>query len=219
MRQPNGYRLYDATAVERLQQILLYRELGFDLKHIGELMANPDYDTITALQQQLKALQVQQAQTDKLIMAVQKTIRSKQEGLEMTDSERFEAFKQQMLDENEEKYGEEIRELYGEQEIEASNQRFANMSEQQFKAAEELAEKITQALLLAVPEGDFTSEAAEEIVKMHKQWLCVFWASYSPEQHKGVAQMYVDDPRFKKHYDDIIPGAAEFLCAAVQHWA
>jgi len=48
-----GYRLYDETALERLQMILLFRELGFPLKDIGTILASPDFNRNRALEQQI----------------------------------------------------------------------------------------------------------------------------------------------------------------------
>lgn len=54
-----GYRLYDDTAVCRLQSILLFRELQFSLKEIKEILNTPDFDADTALAQQIRLLELQ----------------------------------------------------------------------------------------------------------------------------------------------------------------
>ena len=53
-----GYRLYDDTSLERLQQILLFRELEFPLKEIRNILASPAYDKDRALQQQIELLEL-----------------------------------------------------------------------------------------------------------------------------------------------------------------
>ena len=52
----SGYRLYDDAAMERLQQILLFRELEFPLKEIKEIVTRPDFDKQKALEQQIELL-------------------------------------------------------------------------------------------------------------------------------------------------------------------
>ena len=52
----SGYRLYDDAAMERLQQILLFRELEFPLKEIKEIVTRPDFDKKKALEQQIELL-------------------------------------------------------------------------------------------------------------------------------------------------------------------
>ena len=62
-----GYRLYDDTALEKLQQILLFRELEFPLKDIRAIMESPDFDRNKALQQQIELLELKKQHLEKLI--------------------------------------------------------------------------------------------------------------------------------------------------------
>ena len=50
----SGYRLYDDNALQTLQQILFFKELGFSLKEIRQILENPDFDRITAFKEQKK---------------------------------------------------------------------------------------------------------------------------------------------------------------------
>lgn len=54
-RTPSGYRLYDDEALQELQQILFFKELGFPLKDIREILENPDFDRIAAFRRQKRA--------------------------------------------------------------------------------------------------------------------------------------------------------------------
>lgn len=62
-----GYRLYDDDALLRLQNILLFRELKFPLKEIGEILNSPDFDRNMALEQQIKLLEMQKEHIANLI--------------------------------------------------------------------------------------------------------------------------------------------------------
>ena len=62
-----GYRLYDDTALERLQQILLFRELEFPLKDIVRIVSSPDFDRKKALEQQIELLELKRKRLDDLI--------------------------------------------------------------------------------------------------------------------------------------------------------
>ncbi len=64
---PAGYRLYDDEALQKLQQILFFRELDFSLKEIGEIMQNPNFDKITAFRKQKELLLIKRNRTDRLI--------------------------------------------------------------------------------------------------------------------------------------------------------
>lgn len=62
-----GYRLYDEDALERLYLILIYRELGFSLKKIGEILTAQDYERNRILEQQIALLEQKKAHTQNLI--------------------------------------------------------------------------------------------------------------------------------------------------------
>ena len=62
-----GYRLYGDTALARLQQILLFRELEFPLKEIKEILGSPDFDRDMALTQQLTLLTMKKQHLENLI--------------------------------------------------------------------------------------------------------------------------------------------------------
>lgn len=64
----SGYRLYDDMALERLQQILLFRELEFPLKEIMEILNSPDFDRNRALEQQIKMLEMKKEHLENLIL-------------------------------------------------------------------------------------------------------------------------------------------------------
>ena len=67
-----GYRLYDDTALRRLQTILLFRELQFPLKEIREILDSPGFDQKEALQQQIHLLELQRQHLDTLISHARK---------------------------------------------------------------------------------------------------------------------------------------------------
>lgn len=62
-----GYRLYDQEALKRLHSILLLRQLQFPLKEIREILDNPDFDPIQALDQQIRLLEVRRQHLDGII--------------------------------------------------------------------------------------------------------------------------------------------------------
>lgn len=66
-----GYRLYDAAALETLQQILLFRELGFPLKQIAMILQDPDFDRNKALEQQIEMLTLKKEHLENLIRFAQ----------------------------------------------------------------------------------------------------------------------------------------------------
>ncbi|MCX7570514.1 MerR family transcriptional regulator [Tumebacillus sp. DT12] len=211
----SGYRIYGEAEVDRLQQILFYRELGVGLEQIKEIVNDPSFDGAAALKDHRQQLLDKRKQLDLLIANVEKTIALSEGRITMTDKEKFEGFKQNMIDENEKKYGKEIREKYGDDTVNQSNEKLKNMTQEQHDEVTRLAEKVNVTLAEAFKTGDPASELAQKAADLHKRWLTFYWPQYSKEAHAGLAQMYVDDERFTAYYDKEQPGTAAFLRDAI----
>ncbi|MGI6685217.1 MAG: MerR family transcriptional regulator [Bacillota bacterium] len=211
----SGYRIYGQKEVDQLQQILFYRELGVSLEDIKKIVTAPAFDRMAALREHRKKLLEKRERLDLLIENVDKTIALSEGRIEMTDKEKFEGFKQRLIDENEKKYGEEIRNKYGEETVNQSNQKFKNMTQEQYQEMERLATEVIDTLNEAFKTGDPAGELAQKAADLHRQWLCFTWPSYSKEAHAGLAQMYVDDERFTAYYDKEQTGTAAFLRDAI----
>ncbi|MBH8605574.1 MerR family transcriptional regulator [Thermoactinomyces sp. CICC 10522] len=210
----SSYRIYGHAEVDRLQQILFYKELGVRLEVIKEIVTSPDYDGLEALRAHRRQLLDKRKRLDMLIVNVEKTIASMEGRIIMTDQEKFEGLKQQMIDENEAKYGEEIRAKYGDEAVDRSNEKLKNMTREEFEAMTRLEEEIQSTLAKAFATGDPAGELAQKTAALHKRWLTFHWSDYSREAHAGLAQMYVDDERFKAYYEKQ-PGMTEFLRDAI----
>ena len=133
----------------------------------------------------------------------------------MTNEEKFAGFKERLLEENEQKYGQEIREKYGEEAVETANRAFQKMTKEDYADFERLGETILTTLKSALATGDPGGELGQKTAELHRQWLTYTWGTYNKEAHAGLAQMYVDDPRFSAYYDQVQSGAAVFLRDAI----
>ncbi|MED4571292.1 MerR family transcriptional regulator [Brevibacillus agri] len=211
----SGYRIYGQAEVDRLQQILFYRELGVSLEEIKEIVSSPIFDAVQALREHRAKLLDKRAQLDRLIANVDLTLAQREGTKTMTDKQKFEGFKQQLIDDNEKQYGQEIRAKYGDEQVDRSNRKLKEMTEEEYNRLEQLNAELHKTLEEAFATGDPGSELAQKAADLHRQWLTFYWDSYSKEAHAGVAQMYVDDPRFTAYYDKTQPGLAAFLRDAV----
>lgn len=211
----SGYRIYGKKEIDTLQQILFYRELGVGLESIRTLMTAPTFDGLRALREHRTNLLARRTQLDLLIANVDKTIAESEGKITMTDNEKFEGFKQKLIDDNEAEYGAEVRAKYGDAQIEKSNKAFKNMTKEQYDAFEKLGTEVLGTLKEAFASGDPAGPLAQKAADKHREWLSCTWGSYSKEAHAGVARMYVDDERFTAYYDKEQPGLAEFLRDAV----
>ncbi len=212
----NGYRVYGQKEVDLLQQILFYRELGVPLDEIKKIVWSKDYNGLAALQGHLAALKARKEQIELLISTVEKTIAAAKGEIAMNDKEKFEGFKRKLIDENEIQYGREVREKYGDGTVDAANARIMTPTAEQYENLQRLTSEINESLKIAFEQGDPSSELAQKVCALHKEWLGYFWNHYSKEAHLGLVQTYVDDPRFRKYYDAIAEGCAEFFRDAIK---
>ena len=213
-----GYRIYGAREVDRLQQILFYREMGVKLEEIGRILDAPGYDPQAALQAHLTCLLQQRQRLQKLIENVSKTLGTLKGEQTMTDKEKFTGFKQKLVDENEAAYGAEMRGRWGDRTVDAANARLMGMSEADYARAEALRQEYERLLVAAQAAKDPAGADAQRACDLHRQWLCLYWpaGSYSREAHLALGEGYVADPRFTAYYDRLAPGAAVFLRDALR---
>lgn len=217
-RQANGYRVYGKRDIERLQQILLYRDAGMGLAEIKALLDDPSFDTVRALKEHRRRLVERKRQTEAMLRAVEKTLEHKEKGAPMNDTERFEGMKRLAVEENERRWGAEVRAAYGDDAMDAANEKALAMDAAQWKSAEDLGAAILDALAGAVESGDACGPAARELCAMHEAWLKMHWpeGAYTRAAHAALAESYVADERFRAYYDERVEGGARFLRDAVR---
>ena len=201
-----GYRLYNQQSVDRLQQILFYRELNMPLAKVAQAMTQSREQV---LHEQRKALQQEHERLEKLLHVIDDALGENR----MTNEQKFAAFKQEKLAEQEQLYGVESRRKYGEEAVKASYTKYQDMTEEQYKEMQAV-----EALLIEALRQPSVDEA--HVVALHKQWLLFTWATYTPEMHKGLVEGYLADERFITYYDrQAGQGATQRLYEAVKHYA
>ena len=214
-----GYRYYGQPEVAALQQILFYRERGFELKTIQKILHDPNFDMLQAMEEHLLALEDQKAATEALIQTVKKTIQSMKGAYDMSDKERFRGLKEKLVAENETAYGPEARQKYGSSQVDGANRKLLGLSEEQFAKWQDLEGEILRRLEEGVRAGIRADSAeAEQIAQLHREWLSLSVPNYSAPMHRGIAAMYIADERFTAYYDRNTPGCAQLLHDAVQKW-
>lgn len=213
----NGYRVYGIKQVDILQQILFYRELGFCLEDIKKIIKSENFNKKDALEKHLEALIKRKEQIETLIVNVSKSIGYAKGAIVMDDKEKFEGFKQRLIEKNEEEFGKETRKLYGDDVVDKSNEKMKKMNKQQMEYAQKLSAEINEALQEAVKINDPSSEIAQRACKLHKEWICMYWPDdlYCPENHIALVEGYLEDERFMKYYERIAQGCTEFLNRAI----
>lgn len=215
----SGYRFYGQKEVDLLWQILFYKERGMDLGQIRKILYEEDFDVVSALEGHLLELEQEKRRMEDLIENVKKTVRAMKGEIKMSDREKFEAFKERVVRENEEAYGKEIREKYGDEEMDEANKKVLNMSKEDYERFQNLGAEIRKRLEEVVRAGkDPAGEEGRRIVLLHKEWLGMTWKSYTSAAHKAMADMYIGDERFQLYYDREVKGCAKFLEEAIRFW-
>ena len=211
-----GYRIYGSQEVNRLQDILFYRELGLELAAIRQILDDPAFDRQAALQSHLRELEARRARLDGLVLTVRKTIDETQGGVKMSDREKFESFKRHAVEANEARYGREIRDRYGDEAVDRANANVLALTEEEYGQWKALGEEIRAALAQAVRTGENPAgEEGRRIAALHRRWLSFSWEAYTPQAHEELGLLYTADERFTAYYDREVQGCAAFLRDAI----
>jgi DNA-binding transcriptional MerR regulator len=209
------YRIYGQEQIDTLQQILFYKELDFSLEDIKVLLSATDFDRGRAFTEHLSMLQQKRERLDTLILNVTKSMTAMKGEIKMSNQEKFEGFKQSLIDENEQKYGEEVRAKYGDTAIDESNAKLKGLTQEQYDESEKLRTLFEKTIIAALETNDPAGELAQKACDLHKQWLIVFYPHYSKEYHLGLSEMYIADERFKANYEKLAVGCTEFFHKAI----
>ncbi|MCV2232635.1 MerR family transcriptional regulator [Acholeplasma manati] len=216
-RNEANYRFYDSADLDRIQTILFLTAFDIDLQTIKGILDDPKVDLLSLYETHLGALYEKRAQLDLIISNLSLTIDAKRRDEPMKDSDKFKGFKQNLIDNNDKLYKKEVIEKYGEEAYQKSRKAFSHMSEADFERFGGLERKLFEALEKAsTTTGDVQSLYMKEAYNYHKEWLTMAWGYYHEEAHLNICQMYLDDERFKKHYDDVKPGFAQLLFDSVK---
>jgi DNA-binding transcriptional MerR regulator len=206
----NGYRYYGEAELLRLQQIMFFRELEFPLAKIKEIMGSPSFSNLDALVEHRQVLLSQKNRLNKLIKTIDLTINSLKKGQSMTANDLYEGFDKAQMEE----YQQEAQERWGD--TDAYKQSVARVAKM---GKVGLAKVVAEGKEIEVELAKYISEPVEsknvqEIVARHRKHISNFY-DVSDEMYRGLAEMYIADPRFTKHYDDVVPGLTQFLHDAI----
>jgi DNA-binding transcriptional MerR regulator len=211
LRTDAGYRRYTAADIERLHQILFYRELGFPLERIADVLKNGD--ARRHLETQRRLLGEQLARVQAMVSAVDRALEAYDMETPLTAAERFEVFGTFKPEEHEA----EVRERWGgTEEFAESQRRVARYSKEDWTRIMAEAGDIHAALKAAMLDGaTAVSATAMDLAERHRQHISRWFYECSLEIHCGLGDMYVNDPRFAATYESLAPGLAAYLRDAI----
>lgn len=213
----NGYRYYEEEQLLVLQQILFFRELGFELKKIEAILKRNDFDRIAALHSHRKVLQKNVERTKQLIQTIDKTIDHLSGAQKMKDAEMYVGFSK----EKQAAYEKQIIERFGKQgksAIEESKQKIKNWSKADCDDAKKEIDAICKELTTLL-QAKCASDSPEvlTVVHRHYHWLKKFWTP-NKETYSQHGQ-FIKESELKTFYEAYHPQLAQFLCDAIQAYA
>ncbi|WP_461240139.1 MerR family transcriptional regulator [Paucilactobacillus sp. N302-9] len=204
----NGYRHYQSRDADKMQLILMFRELAFDLETIKQLLMESPEVQQQALINQREALIKQQTTLSQTITQLDQTlINLETGGKTMTDKAKFEAFKAQQIVQNNQKYGDEVSEKYGEKAKNEAEKHFQQLTEEQYGQMQHNEEQLAYYLKQYLEKPELPSQQGQKAFKAHQQWLMTIMPNYTLTIHGQLAEMYTADPRFGRYYTKLVGDA------------
>ena len=206
--EQNGYRFYDEISLERMQEILFYRELDFELKSIAEILSSPDYDKQKALAEQRKLLILKKERLERIIAALDSAEKGK---ITMTafDNSDYETARNRYEAEAKRRWGETV--AYKEHE-----KKTASYSKDQWQNVNDGLMTVLAKFAACMKTGNTAdSTEAQTLVKELQNYITENYYTCTDEILAGLGQMYVADERFKSNIDRHGSGTAAFICEAI----
>ncbi|MUV37746.1 Mercuric resistance operon regulatory protein [Lentibacillus sp. JNUCC-1] len=204
-----GYRLYSKENLERLQQILFFRELDFPLKEIRTMLDNPAFDREEALELQRKMLLKKRRQLDDVIDTIDRTIQGLKGEIQLTQHDQFKGFHF-----DKDPYEQEARERWGDQAVDVSKEKLSRLSEKEQGDLsvqwEDLYRRLAELRGYAA-----NSEEVQVAIGEWYDFLNANFGTYSPEAFAGLGQLYMADERFTKNIDQYGEGLAQLMSEAM----
>lgn len=210
----NGYRYYEEEQLLILQQILFFKELGFELKQIRKILGRSDFDKMVALSSHRQVLKKSVEQTRKLIRTIDRTIEHLKGMKKMEEKEMFSGFSK----EQQAKYEKQIIERFGESgkaHIKESKENAKKWSKTDKKNFEKEFSAICNELTHLLEEN-FKVDASEvqKVICRHFSWLSKFWTP-TKKSYADHGQ-FIADSDLRKAYEKYHPRLPEFISKAIQ---
>ena len=213
-----GYRLYSDEDLERLQQILFFKELDFTLQEIKEIIESPDFDRKKALKAHKQLLIEKKSRLERLIESVEKTMESIEGGFEMNKTDMFNGFDMTEIEKHKEKYAEETKEKYGDSDAyKESSRRTSKYGKDDWSRIMSKWDEINKKIAANMDKGP-ADPIVQEGVAEYRQHITDSFYNCTLEIFRGLGDLYVQDERFAKNLDKYKEGYSKFLREAIHYY-
>ena len=204
-----GYRMYSIEDLEKLQQILFFRELDFPLNEIKEIMINPKYDKIEALNKHKELLIEKRKRIDGLVTLIDKTIKG-------DNNMSFKEFDNSKIEENKRKYSEEVKKRWGNTDAyKEYEKKTTSYDENSWNTINEEMAKILKEFA-DNRDKDVNSDIVQSLVEKWRGYITLNFYNCTKEILSCLGLMYIGDERFKENIDKYGEGTSEFMAKAIE---
>jgi DNA-binding transcriptional MerR regulator len=212
-RSGAGYRRYDDDDLRRLQQILFYRELGFPLSEIADLVSGTGVQPSEHLRRQHGLLVERLAHTRELVKAVELAMEADKMGISLTPEERLAVFGTY----DPEQHADEAASRWGQTDAyRQSRQRALAYTKEDWLTIKAEAGQLTDDFAAAQAAGEAPgSGPAMEVAERHREHISRWFYDCSPAAHRGLGELYTDDERFAANYESVAPDLAAYIGDAI----
>lgn len=205
----NGYRYYDQKSLMKLQQILFFRELDVPLNDIQLIVSRLDFNLLQALEDHRLSLQEKALRLEKLIETIDNTMETIKGGRSMIAEDYFAGF-------DETQYQAEARERWGKTSKYAESQKkWASNSKEKKEAIKTEGKRLTRRMVSENPAASPDDPDVQAAIGEYLAYINEYFYTCDVASLRGLADMWVQDPRFAENYNNVRPGGAEFVREAV----
>jgi DNA-binding transcriptional MerR regulator len=212
-RSRAGYRLYADDDVLRLQQVLVYKELGLPLEEIAAVLDDPAFSRIDALRRQRDALIAKRGNLDRMLASIEAAL-SLENGIEkgtvMDVKSLFDGF-------DHEEHAEEAERRWGDTEAyKESARRTKRYGKAEWEAIRAEGDAVFARFAELMAEGAAPTDArVRAAVVAHRDRITRWFYPCSVEIQRGLAEMYIADARFTQNIDRVAAGLAQYIHDAI----
>lgn len=210
-----GYRLYSDENLDRLQQILFFKELNFPLQEIKIILDSPNFNKKEALETHKQLLLEKKIRLEKIIQSVDKTISSIEGGIKMNKKEVLGAFDMTEIEEHQKKYSEEVKNKYGNTSAyKESNEKTSKYTKEDWNNIMKDWDIIYKKLANLMDKNPDDKEV-QEYIHQFREHISKNFYDCTPEIFRGLGELYVNDERFTANIDKYKTGLSKFLREAI----
>lgn len=211
----SGYRIYSDEDLERLQQILFFKELDFTLKDIKEIIDCANFDKKQALKAHRKLLLEKKRRLEKIISTVDRTLSSVEGGIKMSKKEMFESFDMTEIEKYKKDYAEEVREKYDKKVVEECDRKTSSYTKNDWKRIQGRGNEIFQKIA-ELMDREPTDAVVQKLIGEYRQYITDNFYECTLEIFSGLADLYINDVRFTKNIDKHGDGLSQYLHDAIK---